>query len=99
LQVAVGGVVGEVCSVEGEEERSQNRSLRGPCTADEPVRHTVLDPHILWPVGEVVEDPSGEVVIHSRALQLVPQDCGLDGVESTGEIKEHDSHSAPSLFR
>lgn len=30
LQEALGGVVGEVCSVDGEEERSQNRSLWGP---------------------------------------------------------------------
>ncbi|KAL4001054.1 hypothetical protein ACER0C_006353 [Sarotherodon galilaeus] len=72
LQEALGGVVGEVCSVDGEEERSQNRSLWGPRTADDPVRHTALSPHILW------------------------SNRGKNGVEGTGEIKEHDSHSAPS---
>lgn len=29
--------VGEVCSVDVEEEQRQNRSLQGPCTADDPV--------------------------------------------------------------
>ena len=30
-------------------------------------------PHILWPVGEVVEDPGREVLVHSHEPQLVPQ--------------------------
>lgn len=31
----------EVCSVQGEQERGQDCSLCGPCTADNCVRHTV----------------------------------------------------------
>ena len=41
LQVTSGHVVGKVYSIKGEEERSQDRSLRGPCTADSRIRHTV----------------------------------------------------------
>ena len=52
---------------------------------------------MLWTVGEVVEYPGGEVVIHPRDLQLVSQE--MDGVEGTGEIKEHDPHRAPSLLQ
>ncbi len=49
--------MGEVCSVEGEEEQSLDRSLWGPRAADNHIRHTVPCPHILWMVGEVVQDP------------------------------------------
>ena len=46
------------------------------------VSNTVLNPHILWPVGEVVKDPGCEVLDHPCELQLVPQKCRLNGVKS-----------------
>lgn len=52
--------MGEVCSVQGEQERDQDCSLWGPCTADNYVQHTVLRPLRLWLVGGVVEDPGSE---------------------------------------
>ena len=52
------------------------------------VRHTVPSAHKLWQVGRVVEDPGHEALVH-------PQKCRLYGVESTGEIKDHDPHSRP----
>lgn len=45
--------MGEVCSVQGEQERDQDCSLWGPCTADNYVQHTVLRPLRLWLVGGV----------------------------------------------
>lgn len=38
------------------------------------VSETVLCPHILCAVGEVVQYPECEVVIQSHELQLVPQE-------------------------
>ena len=94
-----GCVVREVCSVEGEEERSQDRSLRGPRAADDRVGHTVPGPHILWTVSEIVQNPVCEVMVHPGVLQLVPQKCRLYGIESTGEIQKHDSHRAPRFLQ
>jgi len=91
--------VPEVCSVQGEHERSQDCSLWSPCTADHHVQNTVLSPHILWVVGEVVRNPRCEVVVHAWQLQLAPQKQRLDGVENTGEVKECDSHSASRPFK
>ena len=85
--MAVEWSMGEAFSVQGEQKRGQDCSLWGVPTADNCVWHAVLSPHILWPVGEVVQ------------LQLVPQKCRLYGLESTGEIKEHDPHSAFRLFQ
>lgn len=99
LKAAVGGAVSEVCSAEGEEERTQDCSLWGPCATDNNVGLTVRYPHVLWSVGEVAHDPSCEVGVHYCALQLVPQKRGLRGTECTGKIQKHDSHSAPSLFQ
>ena len=39
------------------------------------------------------------VRVHSSVFQLVLQQNGLDGVESTGELTEHDPHSASSCFQ
>ena len=97
LQVTSGRVEGKVCSIKAEEERSQerrqDRSLRGPCTADSYIGLTVPGPQILWTFSEVIQNPVCEVVVHPGVLHLVPQKCRLYGVESTGEIKEHDLHS------
>ena len=97
--MAVRGLVVEVCDLQGEQERGQDRSLRDPCTADYCVRHVVPSPHILWPVSEVIQEPGREVLVHPCQLQLVPQECRLYSVESTGEIKEHDPHSASRLLQ
>ena len=70
-----GWLVGEVCSVQGEQKRGQDCSLWGPQTACNCVQHTVPSPHILLPVCEVVEDPGREV--HPCELQLVPQKCSV----------------------
>lgn len=37
--------------------------------------------------------------VHPDELQLIPQKCRLNGVGSTGKIKEHDPQSASSLFQ
>ena len=71
--MAVRGLVVEVCGVQGEQERGQDCSLWGPCTAGYHVRHVVPSPHILWPVSEVIQDPGCEVLVHPCELQLVPQ--------------------------
>ena len=89
----------EVCDLQGEQERGQDRSLRDPCTADYCVRHVVPSPHILWPVSEVIQDLRCEVLIRPCELHLVPQECRLNSVESAGEIKEHDPHSASRLLQ
>ena len=89
----------EVCGVQGEQERGQDCSLWGPCTADYCVQHVVPSPHILWPVSDVIQDPGCGVLVHPCELQLVPQECRLYSVESTGEIKEHDPHSASRLLQ
>lgn len=39
-----------------------------------------------------------EVLFHSCVLQLVFKECQLDGIDSSGEIKEHDPHGAPQLL-
>ena len=59
----------------------------------------IQSPHILWQVGELVKNPGCEVLVHLCELQLVPQKCRLYGVESTGEIKDHDPHSASRLLQ
>ena len=84
----------EICGVQGDQERGQDCSLWGPCTAGYCIRHKVLSPHKLWSVNEVIQDPGCEVLVHPCQLQLVPQVCRLYGVTGTGEIKEHDPHSA-----
>ena len=38
-------------------------------TPDDGVGLTLPGPHVLSTVGEVVQDPGGEVVIHPRELQ------------------------------
>ena len=38
-------------------------------------------------------------MINSCELQLVPQKHRLDGIESAGEIEEHDPHSASRLLQ
>lgn len=67
--MAVGRLVGEVCSVEGEQERGQD-----PCMADYCVRHIVLNPHVLWPVGEVLKDQVSEceVLVHPLRAPACP---------------------------
>ena len=76
----------EVCSVQGEQKRGQ------ACSLSQVLKYS-------WSVGEVVEYLGREVLVHPCELQLVPQKCRLYGVESTGEIKEHDPHSASRLFQ
>lgn len=52
----------------------------------------VLNLHILRVVGEEVEDPQCQVVVKPHVLQFpqLPQKCRLYGIESSGQIKEHD---------
>ena len=61
--------------------------------------HSPESSSILWPVDKVVKYPGCEVLVHPCELQPVPQKCRLNGVESTGEIKEHDPHSASRLLQ
>ena len=63
----------------------------------------VIKTHRAMPLHAVVSwkrSPESNlmVVIHPRVLQHVPQEPRLYGVNSTGEIKEHDSHRAPRLL-
>ena len=97
--MAVRGVVVKVYGVQSEQERGQDCSLWVPCTADYCVQHIDLSPYILWLVSEVIEDPGCEVLVHPCQPQLVPQKCRLYSVKSTGEIKEHDLHSASRLLQ
>lgn len=71
----------------------------GPPCCKQPCRTLTPCPHILWTVGEIVQDPVFEVMVHPGVLQLVPQKCRLYGIESTGEIIKHDSHSAPRFLQ
>lgn len=64
-------VMTEVCSVQGEEERGEYCSLWGPRATDYHLRHTVPQPHILGSPGEVVNNPRGQLMVHSRSLQLI----------------------------
>lgn len=70
----------------------------GPRAAENNVGLTVPNPHILWLVGEVIQDPcSGSDP--PCAQQLVPQKDGLYGIDVTGKIQKLNSHSGPSLFQ
>lgn len=51
--------------------------------------------HILWSIGELVQDPCFEVVlVHDCVLQLSPKTCWSYGIKSTGEVKKHNSYIA-----
>lgn len=89
----------KVCSVKGEEERSQNCSLWDPRTADNRAGYTAQRPHTLLAVGDVVHNPAYETVVHLCGLHSVPQECMLYCIESTAKIKERDSHSASRLLQ
>lgn len=65
LQVTGWRVVGQVCSVEGEEERCKDCPLRGTDAADERVRCTILG---LQYCGWLVRYPRCEGVLHSSEL-------------------------------
>ena len=65
LQMAGGCAAHEVCSVQGEQKGSQDCSLWRSSAADYCIRNTVPCPHILGAVGEVVDYPGCEVMIHS----------------------------------
>lgn len=51
---------------------------------------SVMGPHVLWTVGEVVHNLVREVLFHFCVLQLVPQQCWLMVLKalekSSGEI-------------
>ena len=53
--------------------------------------------HILWSVGEVVDGPHNQLLVHSGSLQLSA--VRLDGVESTGGVKKDDPHNDPCLLQ
>lgn len=62
-------------------------------------QYAVLEEDELLPVSELVSPLIQETVPSPRiALSLSPSKEGLDGVESTGEIKEHHSHPASQLL-
>lgn len=50
-------------------------------------------------VGKRIHNPSCVVLVHCCVLQLVPQECQLNGNKSVGEIKEYSPHSAPRLLQ
>ena len=75
--------MGDVCSVQSEQKKGLGLFPVGPRTAEDCVQHTVPGPHILWPVGEVVEDPECNVLVHPRDLQLVPRKFRLYAVKNT----------------
>ena len=99
LEVAAVRVITEVWCVECEEERREHCTLWSSCPADYHIRHTVTDPHILWSVCEVVGGPCSQVAVDSRSFQLHPELWWVDCVESTGEVKKHDSYSTPSALQ
>ena len=63
------------------------------------IRHTVPQAHVLWSASEVVHNPGHKGRIHQHRRQLVTQQSRPDGIESTGEVKECDPHSAPRLVQ
>ena len=50
---------------------------------------------VLWSASEVIHNPGHKGGIHQHRHQLVTQWSRPDGIESTGEVKESDPHSAP----
>ena len=84
----------KVRGVRGEQKRGENSSLWGPCAADHSIRHTVLQSDILRTTRQIVCDPGNQRGVHLHRRQLTPQQGRLDGVERTGKIQKHDSHSA-----
>lgn len=73
------------------------KALWSSCAADDLIRHTVVEPQILWSVSEVVDDPRRQSIVYSGCLQFPSQQCRLNGVEHTGEIKSHVPHRDPHL--
>ena len=92
-------VVPEVWGVQTKQEGWENGALWHPHAADYHLRHTFMKPYVLWSVGEVVDGPRSQLLVHSGSLQLPSKQCRLDGVESPGEVEKHDPHSAPHLLQ
>ena len=90
-------VVPEVWGVQTKQKGRENCALWRP-RADYHLGQTVMKPHVLWSLGEVVDGLRSQLLVHSSFLQLPSQQCKLEGVESTGEVKKHDPHSAPRLL-
>ena len=84
-----------VCNVS---EQKGAQALWGPC-AEYHIRVTATQPHVLWSVGEVVNDPGSKMTVDPRSFQLHPQKCWLDCIEGAGKIKKHDSNRAPSFLQ
>lgn len=64
---AVSRVV-EVSGAYSEKKRIQDFSLLVIYTAGEPITNTILDLYVLRPVGKVVQNSCGEVMVHIFVL-------------------------------
>lgn len=89
----------EVYSVEGEKVGTQNYSLQGSHAVENHVGCTVLYPHILRLVGEIVYDTRCEVAVHPCALQLVPQKVGCIVLKAQENLKNRILTVFPAFTR
>lgn len=70
-----------------------------PCGAPELLITRGRAIHFDIAYSEGVHDPGCIVRVQLHCQQLIPSKAGLVGVESTGDVKEHDSHSAALLLQ
>lgn len=56
-----------------------------------------MGPHIIWMVHQIVHNSDGRCC--STPMCSSFQEYKLNGIESTGEIKEHDPHGAHHLLQ
>ena len=71
----------------------------GPRAAEYHIRLTATRPHVLWSVGEVVNDPGSKMKVDPRSFQLHPQKCWLDCIEGAGKIKNMTLTEPPVFSR
>ena len=66
--------------------------------ADHHIGLTILKPHILWSVGEIIRDPCSQATDYSSTSQCHLEEERLNHVKSTGKVKKYDSCSASRSF-
>ena len=86
--------VHEVRCVQGEEDAIWGAPVLQTTTSD-----TVLQPHKLEPVSEVLGDPCSQLVTGPHSLQLHPEQWGALCVESTGEVKKANPQCVSNVFK
>lgn len=91
--MAAASVVSEVRSVHREQRKVSTVPCGAPRAADHHIRHTsIMEPHILWSVDEVVNGPCSQVTVNSSSIQLPSQQLMM--LEALEKGKKHDPDSA-----